>query len=67
MEVITMYGQNGATKEFCAKCHMTFGSAEPRVAIDRTRVMHEDCYVKHLRDLSQRDNRISAHIAQHLN
>lgn len=40
-------------KEFCCKCHMSFGSAEPRVAIDMTRVMHEDCYLKHLHDMER--------------
>lgn len=47
-------------KEYCGKCHMSFGSAEKRVAIDRKTVMHEDCYVKHLHELQQRSNRISA-------
>lgn len=35
-------------KEYCAECNTSFGSAEVRVAVDDRRVMHEDCYVKHL-------------------
>ena len=47
-------------KEFCAECHMSFGSAEPRVALDQARVVHEDCYVKILHKQRERANRITA-------
>lgn len=44
---------------FCCKCHLSFGLAEKRVAIDTMRVMHEHCYQQHLRDLQTRSTRIS--------
>lgn len=47
-----------ARKEYCAECHMSFGLAEPRVALDSTRVAHEDCYVKILRRQQERLNHI---------
>ena len=49
-----------AVKEICCKCHLTFGSAEPRVAIDSKRVMHEDCYGRHLHELSNRQQRVAS-------
>ncbi len=58
MEIVRPNGTEQA-KEFCCKCHMSFGTAEPRVAIDQKRVMHEDCYVKHLHHLSLRTQRIT--------
>lgn len=56
-------------KEYCCKCHLAYGSAEPRVPIDEMRTMHKDCYDKHLRELSARavavrgegTNRVQAH------
>lgn len=47
-------------KEYCDECHLAFGLAEKRVALDRTRVAHEDCYVKILRRQQERANRITA-------
>ena len=41
-------------KEFCCKCHTSYGSAEPRKRIDEIRTMHEHCYQQHLRELSER-------------
>lgn len=38
--------QQPAKKEYCSECHISFGLAETRVAIDRTRVVHEDCFKK---------------------
>lgn len=48
-------------KDICCKCNLTFGLAEKRVAIDPTRVMHEDCYEKHLHDLAARAERIQVY------
>ena len=39
-------------KEFCCKCHTSYGSAEPKVWIDEVRTMHNHCYQQHLRELS---------------
>lgn len=50
---------NPKKKEYCCKCNMTFGLAEKRVAIDSKRVMHEDCYEKHLHELAQRTERLN--------
>ena len=45
-----------AEVEYCCypKCNMALGTAETRVAIDSERVMHQNCYSKHLRDLATR-------------
>lgn len=39
-------------KQFCAykKCNISFGSAEKRIASGLNQVMHEACYINHLRD-----------------
>lgn len=41
-----------APKEYCChkSCNLSFGSAEPRVAVGLGKVMHKHCYVKHLRE-----------------
>jgi len=40
-------------KEYCERCHTSFGSAEPRVAVALGKVMHEDCYLQHLHELKR--------------
>lgn len=52
--------QKASVKDVCCKCNLTFGLAEKRVAIDSKRVMHEDCYAKHLGELSERSRRIDS-------
>ena len=59
-QVVEAPAESQARKEYCAECHISFGSAEPRVALDRTHVAHEDCYVKILRRQQERSNRITA-------
>lgn len=45
-------------KEYCEECHLSFGLAEKRVAFDKDKVAHEDCYMKILRRELDRANRI---------
>lgn len=49
-----------AVKEFCCyhRCNMGFGLAERRVATGVGKVMHEDCYEKHLREEEAKKVRI---------
>lgn len=39
---------NFGAKHYCCECNISFGLAEPRVAMTNG-VAHEDCYVKSLR------------------
>lgn len=49
-----------APREYCERCHISFGLAEKRVAVALGKVMHEDCYAKHLNDEHTRSSRIHA-------
>lgn len=55
------------TKEYCCyrRCNLAFGLAEKRVATGPGQVMHEDCYVKHLRDEHNRAQRIHTNLRVH--
>lgn len=39
----------GPSLKYCCECNISFGSAEPRIAIGQKGVAHKDCYERHVR------------------
>lgn len=43
-------------KEYCRKCHISFGKTEPRIAVAPDVHVHVECYMNMLREVTNRED-----------